>query len=170
MIKIYTDGSCIGKNQRGAKNEGGWGYVVYENNRIIAAKSGRKAQTTNNEMELTAIVEALIDYGVPSDSWDIPVLYSDSAYSVNSLTCWYHNWRNNAWKRKGDLPIENLSLIQTAISLIEGAHYLDIQKIKGHEGLEGNEIADLLATGKIAPNKLLELNYEELQQILKNKK
>ena len=156
MITIYTDGSTREKNKRGASNKGGFGYVVFdEYNYIIDAYSEQVEDTTNNEMELTALVKAIEEFGT-EDSWDCPLIYSDSMYAINCLTVWGPNWKLNDWKRANGENIENLPIIKKGIELLEsGKNNVSIEYCKGHSGIKGNELADKLATGAITAEELL---------------
>lgn len=87
----------------------------------------------------------MINYGKDKE---IPIVYSDSAYSVNSLNTWIYSWQRNGW-RKADKQIpKNLDLIQAYWELLNKGYKINLQKVKGHSDIEGNELADALATGK----------------------
>ena len=156
MITIYTDGSTRKKNKRGANNEGGFGYIVYdENGKIIDAYSEQVENTTNNEMELTALVSVIEKFGI-EDTWDCPIIYSDSMYAINCLTVWSQSWKQNGWKRANGENIENLPIIKRGVELLDsGKHNVTIEYCKGHNGIEGNELADKLATGEISTEEVL---------------
>ncbi len=155
MITIYTDGSTREKNQRGASNKGGYGYVVYDDNIIIDAYSEQVENTTNNEMELMALIAVIEKYGTEED-WGCPEVYSDSMYAINCLTNWAYTWELNNWYRANGKPIENLALVQKGYSLLKSnTHNVNINYCKGHNGIEGNELADKLATGEISAEEVL---------------
>ena len=155
MIKIFTDGSTKIKNKKGFSNKGGFGYVVYQDNIIIDAFSKQVENTTNNEMELTALITAIEKYGT-SETWDCPIIYSDSMYAINCLTLWGQTWKNNQWKKSNNQTIENLELVKKGISLLDSGNYnVEIQYCKGHNGIEGNELADKLATREITVEEIL---------------
>ena len=141
MLKIYTDGSCRKNGQ------GGWGYVVYDGDTIVKVAGAQVPNTTNNKMELTAIIEALQAYGVQSDEWDIPIIYSDSIYALKSLGEWVSYWETHDWLNSQGKPVENQDLIKKALWLLRHDHYARLEKIPGHFGISGNEIADAIATG-----------------------
>mgnify|MGYP003331981174 FL=1 len=133
-VTIYTDGACSGN-----PGKGGWGAI------LIYAKekkymSGSKQLTTNNQMELTATIEALKAILKPSNI----ALYTDSQYVKNGITSWIFNWKKNGWKTANKKPVANKDL------WIELEKYVDFHSVnwfwvKGHSGDHYNEIADELA-------------------------
>ena len=130
-VTIYTDGACSGN-----PGKGGWGAI------LIYAKetkymSGSKQLTTNNQMELTATIEALKAILKPSNI----ALYTDSQYVKNGITSWIFNWKKNGWKTANKKPVANKDL------WIELEKYVDFHSVnwfwvKGHSGDRYNEIAD----------------------------
>ena len=157
-LVIFTDGSTRIRNQKGALNKGGYGFVVYDGSIVIDAFREQVDNTTNNRMELTAIIKALEKYGAEYDSWDAPIIYTDSSYVVMSLTKWIHTWKQDDWIRPSGYPVENVDLMKRAYELLyETDHYANIIKCPGHNGLVGNELADKLATGKISSEEVLKL-------------
>jgi ribonuclease HI len=148
----YTDGSCTGNGK--AVNEGGFGVVALNDDGTFAnAYAKRNNNTTNNREELRAILRVMLTAGVHhSKEWiHPPVVYSDSAYCVNTFNDWMFRWAANNWiKSDGKIP-ENLDLIQAYYEHYMAGHRIDLRKIKGHAGHEWNELADKLATGKISP-------------------
>ena len=133
-VTIYTDGACSGN-----PGKGGWGAI------LIYAKekkymSGSKQLTTNNQMELTATIEALKAILKPSNI----ALYTDSQYVKNGITSWIFNWKKNGWKTANKKPVANKDL------WIELEKYVDFHSVswfwvKGHSGDHYNGIADELA-------------------------
>lgn len=105
---IYTDGSS-----KGNPGPGGFGVVVLDDNdNIIELHTERSQETTNNREELKAILWALIKYGEPAAADKIPpIVYSDSAYCVNTLTSWMFTWAKNNWTKSDNRTPENLDLI-----------------------------------------------------------
>ena len=148
----YTDGSCTGNGK--AVNKGGFGVVTLNDDGTFAdAYAKRNNNTTNNREELRAILRVMLTAGVHhSNEWvHPPVVYSDSAYCVNTFNDWMFRWAANNWiKSDGKIP-ENLDLIQAYYEHYMAGHRIDLRKIKGHAGHEWNELADKLATGKISP-------------------
>lgn len=154
MVIVYTDGSCLGNGKK--ENSGGFGVVaINEKQEIIEQYSKLCSNTTNNREELKAILYALIKYGTQETAaWELhpqtpPIVYSDSAYAVNTLTNWMFSWEKNNWKKADKQVPENLDLIQAYFELYQKGYRIDLRKVKGHAGNKWNEIADALATGKI---------------------
>ena len=141
MSEIYTDGACSGNGTEHAT--GGWAAVVYEDGVLVSATAGREENTTNNICELKAILWAQGYYGHRH-----PIVYSDSAYAINSLTLWKDGWKANGWKRaKGE--VKNLELIQAYDTMESLGLTVTLKKVKGHADCEGNILADKLATGQL---------------------
>lgn len=144
-MTIYTDGACSGNPGRG-----GFGVVVVdEYGTELERHSEFSEKTTNNREELKAILWAFMKYGVTSDEWEqAPIVYSDSAYAVNTLTNWMFNWYHHNWVKANKQTPENLDLIKPYFERWMQGYRIDLRKIKGHNGNEWNELADQLATGK----------------------
>ena len=107
-------------------------------------------ETTNNIQELKAILYVMLNYGVRCDEWgQPPVVYSDSAYCVNTLNDWMFGWARRGWKKSDKQTPENLDLIQAYYDWYVEGYRIDLRKIKGHAGDDWNELADQLATGYI---------------------
>ena len=149
MITVYVDGSC-----RGNPGPGGFGVIVVEDDKVIAAYQERHSSTTNNRMEMSAIIYALENYGAREGDFFAPIVYSDSSYCVNSFTNWINGWKANGWVRAGGKKLENLDLIQT-YDMLRQKFKIDLRKIKGHDGILYNELADGLATGQISVEDVL---------------
>lgn len=139
MINIYTDGACK-KN-----GSGGFAVVVVEDGKLTHLFRGWEENTTNNRMELQAIITAKVIYGLKEGIWGVlPTCYSDSKYCVQTLNEWALNWRDNGWiKPDGEVP-KNLELIQ---KYFDSPGTVDLKWIPGHSGHKYNELADRLATG-----------------------
>lgn len=137
-LVIYTDGGCSGN-----PGSGGWGTVIIDGTNITKLSGGEK-QTTNNRMELSAAINAL-DAVVKNTGWrnrHVEV-YSDSQYVKNGITSWIKNWKKNGWKTAAKKPVLNQDLW---IALDNLYNQLDIEWkwVKGHAGVEYNEICDQL--------------------------
>ena len=146
----YTDGACS-KNGT-AQATGGFGVVEIDNDdNLIWQFQDSKSPTTNNEMELMAILTALkhISSKIENNTFLKPVIYSDSAYCVNLINSWMYSWEKNGWKRPKNQEVKNLEIIK---QIYELAHLADIRKVSGHSGVKWNEYVDGLATGKIKIN------------------
>lgn len=139
-IIIYTDGAC--SNNQSSDNIGGYGAILtYKNHKKEIF--GGSINTTNNIMELKAMIEAL--KLVKNKKIETEV-YSDSAYIVNCINQkWYENWRRNNWKNSKKDPVKNKELWMELIDLIESFDNIKIIKVKGHSGIDLNEKADELA-------------------------
>ena len=151
---IYTDGSCLGNGK--AHNTGGFGVVVLDNDEnLLYTYSKQSADTTNNREELKAILYAFLNHGVKLNDWNmnVPIVYSDSNYCVQTFNDWMFNWARNGWIKSDKKVPENLDLIQAYYDWYQKGYRIDLRKIKGHAGHKWNEMADDLATGKIKPTK-----------------
>ena len=146
MLEIYTDGACSGN-----PGPGGFGVVVVQDNKIVNCFARSAEKTTNNREEMKAIIWAYGNYGQLN-----PIVFSDSAYSVNTFTNWMWGWKAKGWVKSNNRPPENLDLIKCYEEIYNIHGKLNIQHIKGHAGILYNEIADQLATGKITPSEVLE--------------
>jgi ribonuclease HI len=138
VVHVYTDGACS-PNPNG---KGGWG-VFYKFGEVEKSVSGGKPKSTNNEMELTAILKAI--EGITTNSFPI-VIYSDSQYAINCCSVWSKNWVNNGWKTANGKPVKNAELISTILSTIEDKKlHVTWKWVKAHAGDRYNEIVDNLA-------------------------
>lgn len=139
-IIIYTDGACSGNQNE--KNKGGYGAVLMYKGHKKEIYGG-EINTTNNRMELKACIEALRTL----KRKDIPVeVYTDSAYLCNCINQkWYIKWRQNGWINSSKKSVENKDLWQDLLNLVEGINIIKFIKVKGHSGVELNELADKLA-------------------------
>jgi ribonuclease HI len=137
-VEIYTDGACSGN-----PGKGGWGAVLLykEHKKEI---SGFKKETTNNQMELMAVIEAL---KILKKSFQV-IVYTDSSYVKDGITQWIFNWKKNGWKTANKKPVKNLELWQD-LDNIASKHQITWQWVRGHSGNKYNEIADMLAVGAI---------------------
>ena len=133
---VFTDGACTGN-----PGPGGWGAVYALNGKIVEQRHGHDPDTTNNRMELTAVIEGL-EMAPPTEPTDI---YSDSQLVVNTLTKWAAGWERRGWRRKSG-PVLNLELVQEAYALAVARPQAHIRWIRGHDGSRWNEYADALAT------------------------
>ena len=133
---IFTDGSC-----QINPGKGGWGVVQVSQDEIICEKAGFAEQTTNNRMELVAMIEGLrlLD---PKVEYEI---FSDSQLVVNTLNKWAQNWAKLGWKRKTG-KIANIELVQEAYALFLDRPLAKVRWIKAHNGEKWNEYADTLAS------------------------
>ena len=134
-VIIYTDGACSGN-----PGPGGWGAILMYKGAKKEISGGMK-ETTNNIMEITAVVEALKCLKVESDV----EVYSDSAYTVNAFKQgWIYNWMKNGWKTANKEPVKNKELWQELYSLTK-KHKVEFIKVKGHADNEFNNRCDEMA-------------------------
>ena len=134
MIEIYTDGACSGN-----PGPGGWGAFL----RIGDAETemcGGEPATTNNRMELLAVIEALQSLTLPVEA----CIYTDSQYVQKGISEWIHSWKRRGWKTAGKQPVKNEDLWRRLDALAVG-HTLEWRWVKGHAGHPDNERVDALA-------------------------
>ena len=134
IVRIYTDGAC-----KGNPGAGGWGAVL-RFGKHEKKLCGGEANTTNNRMELTAVLEGLRTLKRPVTA----EIYTDSQYVKKGMTEWLANWQQNGWKNSKKEAVKNADLWQALVA--EAAkHQIHWHWVKGHAGHEGNELADQLA-------------------------
>ena len=137
-VVIYTDGAC-----RGNPGPGGWGVVLrYQGN--LKTLNGFDPETTNNRMELTAVIEGL---RALSRSCEIE-LHTDSKYVMQGVNEWLSNWKRNGWKTAAKKPVKNIDLWQQLDEEVT-RHEIAWNWVKGHSGIADNEFADQLANAAI---------------------
>ncbi len=134
VINIYTDGAC-----KGNPGPGGWGAVL-EYDGTEKELFGGERSTTNNRMELTAVIEALAALKRPCRI----VLHTDSQYVQKGITEWIHGWKARGWKTASKEPVKNADLWRKLDAAI-ASHDIRWVWVKGHAGHNGNERADALA-------------------------
>jgi ribonuclease HI len=137
-VEIYTDGAC-----RGNPGPGGWGATL-EMGEHFRELSGAEAMTTNNRMELTAVILALEALKRP-----VPVrLYTDSEYVRRGITEWLKSWKARGWKTADKKPVKNQDLWER-LDAVAAQHQIEWYWVKGHSGVPGNERVDRLANAAI---------------------
>ena len=135
-VTIYTDGAC-----KGNPGPGGWGALLQFADSTEKIFGGQLA-TTNNRMELTAVIEALKALKKPFEV----TLYLDSEYVRKGITEWIHGWKARGWKTAAKEPVKNVELWQALDSMVtQCGHRITWKWVKGHSGDAGNEQADALA-------------------------
>jgi ribonuclease HI len=135
MIKIYTDGAC--KSNPGI---GGWGALLVHNEQSIEIFDG-ELETTNNRMELMAVIQALNHATSIKDDVQI---YTDSSYVQKGIQEWIYNWKKNGWRSSNKKPVKNQDLWQE-LDTLNSSLNVEWFWVKGHAGHPGNERADFLA-------------------------
>ncbi|MDB4433366.1 ribonuclease HI [bacterium] len=133
---VFTDGSCEGN-----PGPGGWSAVWVEDDRIVEERSDTDPSTTNNRMELSALIVAY--QMLPRDS--AITVYSDSRLCVNTVNEWAAGWEKRGWRRKSG-PIANLELVKELYGLANDHPHVRLRWIKAHDGSRWNEYADALAS------------------------
>ena len=134
MIKIYTDGSCIGN-----PGPGGWAVIIL-NNKNEKIISGKKNNTTNNQMELLAPIKALSNFNKKKSF----IIFTDSIYVKEGITKWIKNWKKNNWKTSKKKPVKNQKLWKKLDELVK-FHDVKWEWIKGHSTNIYNNLVDELA-------------------------
>ena len=134
ILYIYTDGAC-----KGNPGPGGWGAVLKYTDNVKEIK-GFAPDTTNNIMELTAVIEALRSLTRPCNI----IITTDSNYVKDGITDWIHTWKTKGWKTAGKKPVKNKKLWQ-ALEEETNRHKIKWKWVKGHSGHPENERADELA-------------------------
>ena len=135
-VVIYTDGAC-----KGNPGPGGWGAMLAGGGTVKEIFGGEMG-TTNNRMEMTAVIEALAALKKPCNV----TLYLDSQYVLKGITEWIHGWKARGWRTAAKAPVKNVDLWQKLDALlVASSHRIDWRWVKGHNGDLGNERADALA-------------------------
>lgn len=134
-VEIFTDGAC-----KGNPGPGGWGAVLRSGGHEKEL-SGHEPATTNNRMEMTAVIEALNALKNPCDVQ----LHTDSRYVIDGITKWIHGWQKNGWKNSQKKPVLNADLWLTLLEA-KRPHKVTWHWVKGHAGHPENERADVLAS------------------------
>ena len=133
-VEIFTDGAC-----RGNPGPGGWGVLMRFGGEEKTLCGG-EPDTTNNRMELTAVIEGLAALKRPCEV----TVTSDSTYVLKGIQEWMANWKKRGWKTASKQPVKNVDLWKLLDDAIQG-HTIDWRWVKGHSGHAENEIADQLA-------------------------
>ena len=135
-IEMYTDGAC-----KGNPGPGGWG-VLLKSGDVEKELFGGELSTTNNRMEMMAVIEALSALRQPCQV----ALYLDSEYVRKGITEWIHGWKARGWRTAAKQPVKNVDLWQRLDALVAtSGHRISWHWVKGHAGDPGNERADALA-------------------------
>jgi ribonuclease HI len=146
VLEKYTDGPTTGVFTDGSSHPnpgpGGWGFVWVRDSKIESeGYGGERGQTTNNRMELTALIEAY--RALPTDA--VVTVFSDSQLCVNTITLWASGWEKKGWTRKG-APLKNLDLVKELLALYRAHPKCPLEWMRAHAGSRWNEYADSLAT------------------------
>lgn len=136
QIKLFTDGACSGN-----PGPGGWAYILRRSNGEESVEYGGESATTNNRMELLAVIEGLRALDGPS----VVDLFSDSKYVVDGLAEWLDNWIDRGWKRPKNKPVLNMPLWKQ-LDELRRVHEIRTHWVRGHSDHPENERCDQLAT------------------------
>lgn len=147
-ITIFTDGAS-----RGNPGPGGWGAIVLDGETAVEI-GGREDLTTNNRMELLAVISAIEK--MPKEKY--MVIYTDSAYVLSGATRWIFGWQNNNWKTSKNEDVLNRDLWGRLLEATRGKTKIDWRLLKGHSGIPANERCDVIATA-FADNKPIVLYF-----------
>ena len=139
IIELFSDGAC-----KGNPGLGGWGVLI-KNSKTLNELKGTQQQTTNNRMELIAVIEGLKSI---KENAHIEIT-TDSMYVKNGINQWINNWKKNGWKTAAKKPVKNKDLWQELDELVQN-YSIKWLWVKGHSGHPGNERADQLANEAIA--------------------
>lgn len=143
MYEIYCDGAASFNGKDNAP--GGWAYVILKDGHLISQNSGGEVGTTNQRMELTAMLKACEELE-DIDGFATVKVYSDSAYCIRCFKeNWWKNWRVNGWRNSKKEPVANQDLWEKLIFFFMKAPGYDFIKVRGHQGVEWNEVVDKLA-------------------------
>jgi ribonuclease HI len=140
-IEIYTDGSSLGN-----PGPGGWGSVFVLGDKIIHELGDSDKNTTNNKMEIEAVIQTLKYINKNYKDGDFTI-FADSSYVLSGVTSWIFNWEKNGWRTANKKPVMNQELWKELISLVRECKVkIKWEKVKGHSGHVYNDRADEIAT------------------------
>ena len=146
-LRIYTDGGCSGN-----PGPGGWAYVMvtqtFQGTQVIAKNKGGEKDTTNNKMELTAVIMALRALKTMTNAPRQAAVYTDSQYVQKGITEWILTWKRNSWRTSDKKPVKNKEL-WTELDSLAAEFPLKWEWVKGHAGNEFNEMCDAMTQDAI---------------------
>jgi ribonuclease HI len=145
MIKVYTDGSChIEKDPKTGygtgSGKGGWSYLLQFSDGEEITNSGGSTWTTNNQMEMKAVIKALSSFDKPEKL----MVHTDSMYVFKGITDWIQGWKKNGWRTANKKPVKNKEL-WVELDYLSSKHDIEWVWVKAHNGHRENEIVDKLA-------------------------
>lgn len=138
-FEMYTDGACSGN-----PGPGGWAWVLVLNGKLILQDSGYEKETTNNRMELLAVINGLQNLITTKQEKTSLVIYTDSNYVKQGITTWIKTWKKNGWKTSNKQPVKNKDLWET-LDTLQQEFSPNWQWVKGHSANELNNLCDKLA-------------------------
>ena len=139
MLEMYTDGACSGNPGRG-----GWAWVWVLDGEVVQQNSGSDKSTTNNRMELFAVISGLEHFSKSSQRVNGLKIYTDSSYVQKGITTWIKNWKKNGWKTASKQPVKNRELWETLDTLQSNLN-VEWNWVKGHADNKFNNLCDSLA-------------------------
>jgi len=142
-IEIYTDGGCHGNPGVGA-----WAFVIIKDGVVVFEKSGKDNDTTNNKMELTAAIEAILALKELNIEEKTVSLYTDSDYLKSGITVWVKNWLKRGWKTSDKKPVKNMEFWKRLLEVTE-SYNINWNWVKGHSGKLYNERCDELVQKEV---------------------
>jgi len=137
-MEIYTDGGCSGN-----PGPGGWAYVIIRDGVLVSEKCGAEKLTTNNRMELQAVIAALETLSPEEEKGEKIAVYTDSQYVQKGISIWLPEWKKKEWKTSGKKPVKNKELWQR-LEALAGLFSVSWVWVKGHAGNKYNERCDEL--------------------------
>ena len=137
-MKYYSDGACSGN-----PGPGGFGWVLIHDDEIIYKGAGYEKNTTNNRMELMAILK-ILEYHDKEILTPYLIICSDSAYCCNLISSWMYSWQRNGWRRPRNQEVKNLDIIKE-IFYYANKYDITMEKVAGHSGIKWNEYVDKMA-------------------------
>jgi ribonuclease HI len=141
-LKIYTDGGCSGN-----PGPGGWAFVMvletFQGHTILSEENGAEKDTTNNRMELTAVIKSLLALKTMLDIPQRAAIYTDSQYVQKGITEWIGKWKRNSWRTSDKKPVKNQDL-WIELDSLTAEFSLDWVWVRGHSGIDYNERCDRL--------------------------
>ena len=147
-LKIYTDGGCHGN-----PGPGGWAYIIilktFQGDKIVEERKGSEKNTTNNRMELMAVIASLKTLKTSTNLPRQARVYTDSQYVQKGISEWIHNWKKNSWRTSDKKPVKNQDLWME-LDALAGELSLSWEWVKGHAGNEYNERCDRMTKEAIA--------------------
>lgn len=139
MLEMYTDGACSGNPGRG-----GWAWVWVLDGEVVQQNSGSDKSTTNNRMELFAVISGLEHFSKSPQRVNGLKIYTDSSYVQQGITTWIKNWKKNGWKTASKQPVKNRELWETLDTLQSNLN-VEWNWVKGHSDNKFNNLCDSLA-------------------------
>ena len=165
MYYVYTDGACSGNDQR-KECPGGYGFVILKDEKIITENGGMSHKTTNNRMELTAVIEGLkqVKTIINENKRELTksecTIITDSKYVCDNFEDYLDGWKKNGWKKSSGKPVLNIDLWKQIDKLSSDFKSIRFEWVKGHASNPFNTRADCIARGRIDSLKSIISKFE----------